>query len=273
MSFLRTLTGSFSSPAGDNPTVAVMEAAFGELAIDWSYLNCDVAPDRLADAVAGAAAMGWRGFNCSLPHKQAVIPLLDELAGSARLTGAVNCVVNDGGRLVGHNTDGAGFVQAFEAAVGPVRGRSMLLVGAGGAARAIAFAAAVAGLGALRVVNRDAARGAELAFAVDRATGVRATSDAYDVIVNATSVGMLPAADAVPPVDLALVGPGVVAVDVVANPPRTAFLSYAAAAGATCVDGRGMLVEQAARNLSLWSGREADRAVLRAALVRAYDQG
>jgi shikimate dehydrogenase len=251
-----------------------MDAAFASLAIDWAYLNCEVAPDGLAAAVAGARAMGWRGFNCSLPHKERVIAHLDGLSRSAELIGAVNCVVNDGGRLVGHNTDGVGFVQAFEGVAGPLAGRSLHVVGAGGAARAIAFECALAGVRSITITNRSADRAAALAAAVLAGTGVGASSGDVDVVVNATSVGMLPAADALPPVDLTLVGPGVVAADVVASPPRTAFLAHAEAAGAICVDGLGMLVEQAARNLSLWSGLEADRAVLRAALLAAsYDQG
>jgi len=100
-SFLSTLTGSFSTPAADNPTVAVMEAAYRHHGLDARYLNCDVPPEGLADAVRGARAMGWAGFNCSIPHKVAVIAHLGGLAESARIIGAVNCVVLRGGVMTG----------------------------------------------------------------------------------------------------------------------------------------------------------------------------
>src|SRR4051812_15221978 len=144
MSFLSALTGSFAMPAAENPTVAMVEAAYRHHGIDARYLNCEVAPKALADAVRGARAMGWVGFNCSLPHKVAVIEHLDGLGESAGLIGAVNCVVAHDGRLIGENTDGAGFVESLRSVVDPA-GTSMVLFGAGGAARAIAVESALAG--------------------------------------------------------------------------------------------------------------------------------
>src|SRR6516164_10530494 len=111
--FLSQLTGSFSQSAAGNPTVAMIEAAYRHHGLDWRYINCEVDPQELGDAVRGARAMGWSGFNCSLPHKTAVIEHLDVLAPSAEIIGAVNCVVRDGGRLVGENTDGRGFVESL----------------------------------------------------------------------------------------------------------------------------------------------------------------
>src|SRR4051812_9114308 len=162
MGFLSLLTGSFSTPAAENPTVAMVEAAYAALGLDARYINCDVPPERLGDAVRGARAMGWKGFNCSLPHKVAVIEHLDGLGESAGLIGAVNCVVARDGRLIGENTDGAGFVESLRSVVDPA-GRSMVLFGAGGAARAIAVMSALAGVAAITVVNRAPARGAALA--------------------------------------------------------------------------------------------------------------
>ncbi len=108
--FLSLLTGCFATPVAENPTVAMVEAAYRALGLDARYINCDVAPADLGDAVRGARAMGWRGFNCSLPHKVAVIDFIDELAPSAEIIGAVNCVINEDGRLIGENTDGKGFL-------------------------------------------------------------------------------------------------------------------------------------------------------------------
>jgi len=135
--FLKLLAGSFSTPAGENPTGVMVEAAFAHHGIPARFINCDVAPPDLADAVRGVVAMGWIGFNCSLPHKQSVIEHLDELGESARLIGAVNCVVRRGERLVGENTDGRGFLAALRTIAEP-RGKRVTILGAGGAARAIA---------------------------------------------------------------------------------------------------------------------------------------
>ena len=111
--FLGTITGSFSTPAADNPTVVMIEAAYRHHGLDARYLNCDIGSEELAAAVSGARAMGWAGFNCSIPHKRTVIDLIDALAPSAEIIGAVNCVVATDDGLIGHNTDGQGFVAAL----------------------------------------------------------------------------------------------------------------------------------------------------------------
>src|ERR1700756_1953663 len=118
--FVSQLTGSFSQSAAGNPTVAMIEAAYRHHLLDWRYINCEVSPEKLGDAVRGARAMRWAGFNCSLPHKVAVIDHLDGVADSAATTGAVNCVVRrDDGRYIGENTDGAGFVMALRSVADP----------------------------------------------------------------------------------------------------------------------------------------------------------
>ena len=133
----------------------MVEAAYRHHGLDARYLNCEVAPEALADAVAGARAMGWAGFNCSLPHKVAVIEHLDRLAPSAEVIGAVNTVVATDGELVGHNTDGQGFVESLRTVVDPA-GLEVVVLGAGGAARAVAVETALAGAASVIVVNRDA---------------------------------------------------------------------------------------------------------------------
>jgi shikimate dehydrogenase len=132
--FLSTLTGSFAMPAAENPTVAMVEAAYRHHALDWRYINCEVAPEFLGDAVRGARAMGWAGFNCSIPHKVAVIEHLDGLGESAEIIGAVNTVVTRGNKYIGENTDGKGFVQALRALIDP-SGKAIMIFGARGAAR------------------------------------------------------------------------------------------------------------------------------------------
>src|SRR6185436_3537098 len=134
--FLHELVGSMSQGAAGNPTVAMIEAAFAHHGLPWRYINMEVTPDDLGTAVQGARAMGFRGFNCSLPHKVTVIKHLDGLGESAAVMGAVNCVVRHGEKLIGENTDGKGFLRSLSAVVDP-RGKSVVLFGAGGTARAI----------------------------------------------------------------------------------------------------------------------------------------
>src|ERR1700743_3788662 len=143
LDFLSRLTGSFSQSAAGNPTVAMIEAAYRHHLLDWRYINCEVSPDKLGDAVRGARAMGWAGFNCSLPHKVAVIEHLDGLGEYAAIMGAVNCAVRRGNQYIGENTDGKGFLLSLEGIVDP-RGKRVVLFGAGGAARAIGVELALA---------------------------------------------------------------------------------------------------------------------------------
>src|SRR5487761_2569148 len=111
-SFRQELVGVFGHPVAENPTQAMVEAAFAAMGLEWRYLTVEVLPNDLPNAIRGALAMGWRGFNLSIPHKVAVIPLLDELTNTAEAIGAVNCVVIQDGRLIGDNTDGKGFLQS-----------------------------------------------------------------------------------------------------------------------------------------------------------------
>ena len=159
--FIHELVGSLSQGAAGNPTVAMIEAAFAHHKLHWRYVNMEVAPADLGDAVRGARALGFRGFNCSLPHKVAVIEHLDGLGESARVMGAVNCVVRRDGKLIGENTDGKGFLRSLAAVTDP-QGKSIVLFGAGGAARAIAVELGLAGVKQMTVVNRSAPRGAAL---------------------------------------------------------------------------------------------------------------
>jgi shikimate dehydrogenase len=270
-SFLPHLTGSFSTPAADNPTVQIMEAAYATGNLDFRYINCDVKPEGLADAIAGAVAMGWRGFNCSLPHKVAVIPLIDGLAESAAIIGAVNTVVNDGGRLTGENTDGQGFLASLLEVKEPKDTR-IVVFGAGGAARAIAVECALAGAREITIVNRSPERGQELAARVDSRTSAacdyrpwtsrfEVPADA-DVVINATSIGFGAGSTETLDVDTDSLRPHMVVADVMANPPMTIWLTAAAARGCTILTGLGMLVNQAAINGKLWTGVDLDKAVM-----------
>ena len=159
--FLHNITGSFAQPAAENPTVEMIEAAYQHHNLHFRYVNFEVPPAKLADAVKGARAMDWAGFNCSLPHKVEVIQHLDGLGESAEIMGAVNCVVRRDGKYIGENTDGKGFLASLQEKIEPA-GKSLVLLGAGGAARAIGVEVALAGLTKVTVVNRDETRGQEL---------------------------------------------------------------------------------------------------------------
>jgi shikimate dehydrogenase len=279
VSFLSVLTGSFAMPAAENPTVAMVEAAYRHHGLDARYLNCEVEPAALGDAVRGAWAMGWAGFNCSLPHKVAVLRHLDALADSAALIGAVNCVVRRDDRFVGENTDGQGFLSALRAVVDP-REKSFVVFGAGGAARAIAVEAAIAGASSITIVNRDPARGADLVALLDERTPVRAAltvwdrtyhvPDRTDVVVNATSIGLFPGVHARLDLELDSLLPGMVVADVIPNPPRTLLIRDAEERGCTVVDGLGMLVNQAVIGIRHWTGIDPDPGVMRRRLEELF---
>ena len=275
--FLHELVGSMSQGADGNPTVAMIEAAFRHHGLHWRYINMEVTPEALGAAVRGAKAMGFRGFNCSLPHKVAVIPHLDGLGQSASVMGAVNCVVRRGDRFIGENTDGKGFLKSLQTLVDPA-GKSVVLFGAGGAARAIAVELGLAGVRRITIVNRSEARGAELAGLLRDALrldarlevwrGEHAVAEGTDIVINGTSIGLYDP-EARLPIDLDSLKPGMVAADVVFNPVRTRFLSEAAFRGCRPLDGLGMLVNQGIVGVQYWTGVDPDPAVMRRALESA----
>ena len=200
-SFVSKLTGSFSEGAAENPTVAMVEAAYRHHSLDYRYINCEVPPEKLGDAVKGARAMGWAGFNLSIPHKVTVIPYLDGLGESAAVMGAVNCAVARNGKLIGENTDGKGFLQSLRELVDPA-GKTIVMFGAGGAARAIGVELALAGAKHITMVNRDPKRGQTLVDLLNGKTKVKAELAVWkaiyaipagvDIVINATSIGLYP---------------------------------------------------------------------------------
>lgn len=280
-SYRMELTGVFGYPVDENPTVVMIEAAFRALGLPWRYLNVKVPPESLAAAVAGLRAMSFRGINLTIPHKCEVIQYLDAVADDARIMGAVNTVYVADGRLTGANTDGKGFLRALtdDARVDPA-GKTYMILGAGGAARAISVELALAGAREIVVANRSEARGRQLVALL--AEHCRANARfvpwdenlaipaATDVLVNATSIGLYPQVDDLPSIDYATIKPGMVVCDVIPNPPRTRFLEMAQARGALTLDGLGMLVYQGAIAFKLWTGREAPVEVMKQALAAEF---
>ena len=279
LNFKQELVGVFGKPVAENPTQAMVEAAFGYHHLDWRYLTLEVDPADLGDAVRGARAMGFRGFNCTIPHKVAVIEHLDGLGESASTMGAVNCVVNRDGKFIGENTDGKGFVTALKSLV-DISGKRFVLFGAGGAARAIGVEVALAGAASIIIVNRSEGRGRELVELLNVRTSTRtdfvkwegafSIPEGIDVVVNATSIGLYPDIDAVLAIDIDSLSPEMVVADVIPNPPRTRLVQDAEAAGCKVIDGLGMLVNQGVIGIEYWTGVTPDPSVMRMALEKVF---
>lgn len=255
-------------PVRHSLSPVVHNAAFAALGLDWTYLAFPVPAGRAADAVAAMRVLGIEGLSVTMPHKADIVASLGRCTAAAAALGAVNCVVREGTELVGHNTDGAGFVDSLRVDEGvDVAGRRAVVVGAGGAARAVIRALADAGVAEVVVVNRSADRAAVavgLAGPIGRIGTVQDVTTA-DLVVNATSLGM--GADTRLPVPAGLLGPGQVVVDLVYQPVRTPLVEAAEAAGAHAVGGVGMLVHQAAHAFRLWTGAEPPIASMHASVL------
>jgi shikimate dehydrogenase len=275
--FLSELTGSFSTPSGGNPTVAMVEAAYEHHKLNFRYINCEVKPKDLANAILGARAMNWAGFNLSIPHKVNVIQHLDGLGESAQIMGAVNCVVNREGKFIGENTDGKGFLQAFKKVDSP-SGKKIAILGAGGAARAIAVELALDGAKDFLIVNRDEKRGQDLVALLNSKLQAKAQYSAWsnnykipdfiDVLINATSVGMADSGSNDLDLDLSSIKKSTIVADVIVNPPLTNLLKSAANIGAKTIDGLGMVVNQAVIGVKYWTNFDVDPQVMHAELKR-----
>ena len=223
--------------------------------------------------------MGFQGFNCTIPHKVKVIDYLDGLGESASLMGAVNCVVRKDGKWIGENTDGKGFVSSLKELTDP-KDKSVVIFGAGGAARAIGVEVALAGASAITIVNRSPGRGEELTSLLDDKLPVQANFVPWDktfvlpagtdVLINATSIGLFPDVDARLDFDLESLSSKTVVADVIPNPPATNLVRDARGKGCKVIDGLGMLVNQGVIGIRHWTGVDADPEVMRAALEEVF---
>jgi shikimate dehydrogenase len=255
-------------PVRHSLSPVVHNAAFAALGLDWTYLAFPVPAGGAADAVAAMRVLGIEGLSVTMPHKADIVASLGRCTAAAGALGAVNCVVREGAELVGHNTDGAGFVDSLRIDEGvDVAGRRAVVIGAGGAARSVIRSLADAGVAEIAVVNRSADRAAvavALAGPIGRIGTVQDLTTA-DLVVNATSLGM--GADARLPVPAELLRPDQVVVDLVYQPLRTPLLEAAEAAGAHAVGGVGMLVHQAAHAFRLWTRAEPPIASMHASVL------
>jgi shikimate dehydrogenase len=274
--------GIFGYPIGHSLSPVMHNTAFAYHGLDAVYVPFAVHPGQIETAVKALQALQIRGVNVTIPHKQAVIPWLDELTPEARLIGAVNTIQLQDGRLIGHNTDGIGFLRSLEEAGAAVEGRSVLLLGAGGAARAIAVQLCLSQVRCLDIANRTRARAEELAAFLQQhlpgpAVSVLPLEGAplaaclphVDILVNATSVGMESADAAALP--LTGLCPSQLVCDIVYRPRLTPLLRAAERQGARTVDGVGMLVHQGAKAFEIWTGRSFPIPLVRARLLEALE--
>ena len=273
--------GLMGWPVEHSVSPAMHNAAFEALHLPWHYSLLPVPPGEVRSVLAQIRELGWRGINVTVPHKQAVMPYLDSLTAAGRAIGAVNTISVQDGCLIGHNTDGDGFLAALkEVGFDPSR-RAVLVLGAGGGARSVVYALALAGC-AVTLHNRTEERAARLVRDLQgtiswpgggwlkQATRLEDLElSGYDLLVNTTPLGMWPNVDASPwPEELAIPSHWTV-YDLVYNPAETRLLSRARSAGATPVGGLGMLVHQGALAFELWTGQAPPVEVMVAAAKEA----
>lgn len=273
------MLGVIGHPVEHSASPAMHNAALAATGLDYVYVAFNVPPERAAGVGDAMRALGIAGLNVTVPHKQAVMAGLDEIAGEARAIGAVNTIENRAGRLIGHNTDAYGIATSLRQDGGlerlPAR---VVLLGAGGAARAILYALLQAPeVEEVWLLNRTTARAEGLAADLDRPAarvrvgGLDEVGRVRDagLLINATSVGLAPQADASPVADPRVLHRGLVVYDTVYRPRRTRLLAQAEAAGARAVGGLGMLLHQGARAFEIWTGAEAPVSAMRQALEAA----
>lgn len=266
-SYRAELTACLGDPVDGNPTGVMEEAAFAAKKLNWRYLTIQVKKGDLPPAFSGLKAMGFRGFNLTMPHKLDIIPMLDELTEAASIIGAVNTVIERNGRWIGENTDGKGFVTALKLAGVDPAGKTFTILGAGGAARAISVECALAGAKSITIINRNEARGRELAALIAEKTTAESrylhwepamtVPTDTEILINATCVGLHPNVTDKPDLDYSTITDRMVVSDVVFNPVDPVFLQEARARGAKTISGIGMLVQQGALNFTLWTGEDA----------------
>jgi shikimate dehydrogenase len=269
------VVGIIGWPVEHSLSPAIHNAAFAEAGLDWVYVPLPVPPEDLREALRGLVALGLHGVNVTMPHKTEASDLIEHVTEDARLLRAVNTIAVRGEELMGHNTDAPGFDRFLRHDAGfDAKGRAAIVYGAGGAARACALALARAGLSRLTVAARDEARAAPLVSmveALDVSVALVQPSDmgdlAADLVVNATPVGG-PGAERAHP-GLPQLGPGVLVIDLLYDPPTTDLQRQAREAGATVFGGLGHLLEQAALSFELWTGTPAPLEVMSAAALAA----
>ena len=270
------LIGLFGCPVDENPTVVIIEAAFKALGLNYRYNTMLVYPEDLKTAVKSLKALHMKGTHITIPHKVSVIPYLDRLTDTAALIGAVNTVYEDHGEMVGENTDGKGFIKSLEDNQIEIFGKKAVVLGAGGAARAIAVELALAGAEQIIIVNRTKSRGETLVHLINEKTkahakfklwkGCYTVDENTDILVNCTSIGLYPDTN-VPDINYDCLKSNTVVCDIIPNPLHTRFMEKAQVCGCKTLDGFSMLINQAAVSFKLWTGLDAPVEVMKTAMI------
>ena len=264
-----TLVGVLGDPVAHSRSPAMHNAAFAALGLDWCYVPLHVRPAHLEAALRGLVALGFAGANVTIPHKERVAELADELTPTARTIGAVNTLVVQGDRLLGDNTDAGGLLMAVAEAGVDMAGREAVVLGAGGSARAVVYALAQAG-SRVTIANRSLGRAAALAgllapqvrgkvqaIPLGDSAALQLLLEQAALLVNATSVGMHPGPDESPLPAGVRLPPGLAVLDLVYAPRQTRLLREAAAAGCRTIEGLRVLIHQGALSFERWTGRAA----------------
>ncbi|MGM0861847.1 shikimate dehydrogenase [Bacillus atrophaeus] len=269
------LIGLLATPIGHSLSPTMHNLAFKKLGLNYAYLAFEVGNEQLEDVVTGMRALGVRGFNVSMPNKMKIIPYLDQLADSAKFSGAVNTVVNDNGILTGHSTDGMGYVRNLKEHGVDITGKKMTLIGSGGAATPIAIQSALEGLAEIsifarndaffekavenvRIINEDMKDSNCKAnvYPLEDQETLRAEIASSDILANGTGVGMKPLEGLSVIEDVSMLRPDLIVSDVVYNPVKSKLLEQAEEAGCKTINGLGMMVWQGAMAFELWTEKE-----------------
>ncbi len=279
------IAGIIGNPLEHSVSPQMHNAAYQKLGINYCYIPIQVKPDSLEDALEGIRMLGIVGVNVTIPHKEAVIPYLDEVTKIARLIGAVNVILNQEGHLIGYNTDGPGFIDSLkEDASFTPKGRNVVVLGAGGAAKAVTIMLAkekVRTMVISDVVYEKAGRLSEYInshfdiapYACPvKSKELKKSIEKCDLLVNTTPIGMHPRPDRCPIDESYEISPKAVVYDLVYNPLETKLLKWAKAKGAKPVSGIGMLVRQGALAFSLFTEEEASEKVMKEAALKALKE-
>lgn len=268
-------------PVAENPIDRMFDAVFAHYGLPWQFWKCDITSEsKIAAAIAGIRALGFAGACITVPYKVACIPHLDKIDDDVRAIGAANYMTIHDGRLIGHNNDGKGVVKAIQK-VTPIKGKRVVMLGAGGAGRAMAVELAWAGASHLTLVTRRESQGVEVAQTVVSASGVPAewmpwsgevqVPEGTHILMNATHLGAAPEQEPVP-VNWETVSKDMTVVDVITNPRITPFLKAALDKGCPIVDGVEMLVQLAMQIFEEWTGIQPDEAIFQQAVAKALGE-
>lgn len=268
------LIGLIATPIGHSLSPAMHNMSFRKLGLNYVYMAFEVGNQQLEDVLAGFRALNLRGFNVSMPNKMKISPYLDEVTPAARFVGAVNTVVNENGKLIGYNTDGIGYVRGLKESGVDIKGKKMTLMGAGGAASAVAIQCAIDGAAEIHIFNREdeayqrALKNADIinneidgncratVHHIEDTELLKSSIENSDILTNATGVGMKPLEGQSIIPDPSWLRPDLIVSDVVYNPRKTRLLEMAEYVGCKAINGLGMMLWQGAKAFELWTGQE-----------------